>query len=166
MMAPALAQAGEVLFWILPHCQKLNPHCQDIFCSGQCQPDSPHCQELLQWRRILLGRLPMDPKKHFAVQVQVQVQVCWAQAARGLFRSQRRDVLRHRGLREAGARLRCLRRPRRFAQLQHARLQPAEVARQHGGVAHRGIADAGLPQTMRHAVMRSHGDGRWAPPPV
>ena len=47
----------------IPHCQKLNPHRQDIFRSGQCQADFPTVRNFSHWAKVSLGPLPMDKKR-------------------------------------------------------------------------------------------------------
>ena len=49
------------------HCQKLNPHSQDAFRSGQCQADSPTVRNVSQWAKTSLSLLPMDAKEHVCV---------------------------------------------------------------------------------------------------
>ena len=49
------------------HCQKLNPHSQDAFRSGQCQADSPTVGNVSQWANTSLSLLPMDAKEHVCV---------------------------------------------------------------------------------------------------
>ena len=65
--------SAQSIFQYFPHCQKLNPHCQDCFSRWTVPGYLPHCQG----EKVSLSRMAMDGKEHFMQEQTAGAAAAW-----------------------------------------------------------------------------------------